>query len=107
VGDADLAQRMETEMEQQQSETRSFVLTVFRAYGADAVEDVRDLRVDRVISPTTIEVVDQVFEPNLTNLFWTLRKRELLLHKVPGGILVPQGPNGEVSVSPPHVRMLR
>lgn len=105
VGDADLAQRMETEMEQQQSETRSFVLTVFRAYGADAVEDVRDLRVDRVISPTTIEVVDQVFEPNLTNLFWTLRKRELLLHKVPGGILVPQGPNGEVSVSPEQVHV--
>lgn len=74
----------------------SFVLSVFGAFGAAAV--VKDLTVTRVVSANVLEVATREMGFGLTNLSWSLRKTELTLSGIPGGILFPDGPLGTVTI---------
>lgn len=74
----------------------SFVLTVFFAFSGPPL--VRDLRVLRVLAPDTLEVEDQVLAPFWNNRPWSLRKEELTLSSIPGGILFPDSAEGTVSI---------
>lgn len=82
-----------------------FVLTVFDAYGA--TDDVREFDVITIISATEIEVEDQVFDFNTTagSVRWTLRKRELTLSDIPGGILFPDSANGSVTIQDDEIHI--
>jgi hypothetical protein len=73
-----------------------FMLTVFGAFGTAAAA--RDLVVSKVISTTIIEVATQEMGYGLTGLRWSLRKSELTLSSIPGGILFPDSQLGTVTV---------
>jgi len=78
--------------------TSGWVLTVFDALtGLDVV---KDLSVVRVVSADTIEVDGQELVIGTSSVRWTLRRRELTLSHIPGGILFPEG-LGETTVTVP------
>lgn len=74
----------------------SFVLTVFGATGAVVV--VKDFDIERVVGANEIDLKEQDMILGSTGLRWTLRKRELTLSGIPGGILFPDSQNGTVDV---------
>lgn len=73
-----------------------FVLEVFGAFGTAAI--VRDMTIVSVVSATVLEVEDQEMVYGLSNLRWSVRKRELTLSGIPGGILFPDSAGGTVTV---------
>ena len=75
-----------------------FVLTLYHAF-AGTPPHVRDLDVIGVVDATTLDLQEQVVvqTPN-TSFAWALRRRELTLSDIPGGILFPDGPNGTVTI---------
>lgn len=74
-----------------------WVLTLFD--GFITAPAIRDLTVTRVISSTVIEVSERVISPTFSSpRFWTLRKKEITVSGIPGGILFPDGPNGTVDI---------
>ncbi len=78
------------------SSPRSFVLTVFHAFSGPPL--VRDLRVLRVLAPDTLEVETQDLAPFWTGRPWSLRREELTLSSIPGGILFPDSAEGTVTI---------
>ncbi len=71
-------------------------LTVFDAFGPSVVA--RDLDVINIISANEVDVAEQVMVMGASSLRWTLRRRELTLSDIPGGILYPNTPNGELVI---------
>ncbi len=61
---------------------------------------IRDLTVSRVVSTTQIDVEEQVIHQDTAgnNYTWMLRKKEITLSAIPGGILFPDSPNGTVAI---------
>lgn len=62
---------------------------------------VKDVEVRTVVDAITLDLEEQVFPLVLTGshtIIWELRKRELTLSKIPGGILFPDSPNGTVAI---------
>ena len=74
----------------------SYVVTVAGCFSTSP--PVRDLRVKRIVDGQTLDMVEQVFIPSYLNLTWTVRKRELTLSGVPGGLLYPDGQFGTVAI---------
>lgn len=79
---------------------RGWALCVVSSAAFDGVPPAaRDLAVARVVSSTQLDLEEQVLKQSLALSWpWTLRKREVTLAEIPGGILFPDGPNGTVSV---------
>ncbi len=77
-------------------EAGSWVLTVFGAFGASPIA--MDLTVRRVINATELDVEEQVMVYGATLHSWTLRKKEITLSGIPGGILFPDSQNGTVAI---------
>lgn len=75
-----------------------YVLTVFGAFGATSAA--RDMTIVRVVATNLVEVESPEMAYGLSNLRWSIRRRELTLSDIPGGILFPDGPTGAVTV--PH-----
>jgi hypothetical protein len=73
-----------------------YVLTLFNAFDASPIA--RDLPITRIVDANTIEVSTQVLAYGRSGLVWCLRKRELTLGNIPGGILFPNTPAGELVV---------
>lgn len=73
-----------------------YVLTLYDAFPPGELPRVRDLKVLSVLGPQMLELEDQVLYRLATSKAWTLRRRELLLSKIPGGIIFPNGPNGTI-----------
>jgi hypothetical protein len=80
-----------------------YVLTVFGAFGPTT--PVLDLNVVRVRDTNTLEVDAPSMILGAANLRWTLRKQELTLSHIPGGILFPNTPNGEVTIKDNEVHV--
>jgi hypothetical protein len=74
----------------------SFVLTVMLAYAGPPL--IRDLPISRVLDAQTVEVRDAVFLPFYSGRPWMLRKSELTLSGIPGGLLFPDTANGTVAI---------
>lgn len=72
----------------------SWVLTVFQAFGPTPL--VQDLDVLQVVSANELDTTSQNFIYSNTPRFWMLRKRELTLSGMPGGIVFPDSQNGTV-----------
>jgi hypothetical protein len=85
----------------------SYVFTVFNAF--DDGSKAKDLRVRKVIpntvSTSSIEVEEQVLVLGSTGLSWILRRREITLSDIPGGIIFPQGPFGTITVPDDEVHI--
>ena len=60
----------------------------------------RDVPVRRIVSNTQLDLAESVLPQALggPSIGWALRRRELTLSHIPGGILFPDGPNGTVAV---------
>jgi len=58
----------------------------------------KDVVVKTVINSTTLALEEQIIPIAQTGITWELRKNELSLSSIPGGILFPDGPNGTVAV---------
>jgi hypothetical protein len=84
----------------------NFVLTVHNLFGGVA-PILRDLRVHAVVDAQTLDLEEQVlsYVSSGTNQTWSLRRRELTLSGIPGGILFPNGPNGTLSVPDDEVHI--
>ncbi len=74
----------------------SWVLTAFGATGPVVLA--KDFHVRRVVSANEIDLEEQELVLGSSNVRWTLRKRELTLSNIPGGILFPDSANGTVRV---------
>lgn len=81
-----------------------FTLTLSGLFGPNP-PSARDLPVARVIDQTTLEVESQVIYPASVTGHWTLRRAELRLADIPGGILFPDSPNGTVGIEPNKVHI--
>jgi len=82
-----------------------WVLTLFEAFGESPF--VRDLHIRQVLNAAEVDVDEQVLVvgQNTGQLRWTVRKEELTLSGIPGGILFPNTtagtltlPNNEVHI---------
>ena len=80
-----------------------FVLTVFDAFGPSSI--MQDLPVLRVLDANTIDVTEQVMVLGSSDLRWSLRKTELTLSDIPGGILFPNTANGELVIEDDEVHI--
>lgn len=75
-----------------------YVLTLYQAFGGTPPH-VRDIEVLSVVDATTLDLKDQVVAQAPGAAYaWALRRRELTLSDIPGGILFPDGPNGTVTI---------
>ncbi len=78
--------------------TSGFVLTVIAGVDDPSAPAAEDFTVFAVRDANTIEVEEQRLGIGRTGLVWMLRKRELTLSDIPGGILFPDGPQGTVTI---------
>lgn len=76
----------------------SYVLTIYDAFGTTTYPRVRDIRVKRVVSASVLDLEEQVLQTGLSNRVWSLRKEELTLSGIPGGILFPDTAEGTVAI---------
>jgi hypothetical protein len=81
----------------------SWVLTVFGATGSVVLA--KDFQVASVVSSTELDLVEQGLQYGAAGLNWTLRKKEVTLSSIPGGILFPDSPNGTVAVPDDRVHV--
>jgi len=72
-----------------------FVVTLIDCFGTDTLK-VRDLDVVSVINAQTLEVSERVIGKSFSSKAWMLRKKELKLGNIPGGILFPDTEDGEL-----------
>ncbi len=93
------------------SET-GLVLTIINPYPSSGSNDpfgtsdlVLDLPVLRVFDANTLDLEDQILLLGASNLPWTLRRKELTLSKIPGGILFPDSANGTVTIEDDEVHV--
>jgi hypothetical protein len=75
-----------------------FVLTLVDAAADVAANPIQDFDVLRVIDDQTLEISEQLLAYNRTDLRWALRKKELTISKIPGGILFPTSPAGTLTI---------
>ena len=75
----------------------SWVLTVFECFGTSVVK-VYDFAVRDVKTANEIDVEEQTMVVGSADCRWTLRKKELTLSAIPGGIIFPDSANGTVSI---------
>jgi hypothetical protein len=79
-------------------EPSGYVLSIVEGVDDPAAVPIQDFDVTRVVDATTVEIGEQVLGFNRTDLRWSLRKRELTLSGIPGGILFPDSAHGTVSI---------
>jgi len=76
-----------------------YVLTIYG--GFSSVPQIRDVSVTDVVDSRTLDLEDQVLAYSSLTLFpWTLRKKELTLSGIPGGILFPDVEAGTTAAVP-------
>lgn len=85
--------------------SRGFIMTVINAFGALNPPAVRDLRIRAVVDPNTVDFEEQVMVVDDSFVPWALRKIELVLSGIPGGILYPNTANGTITVPPDQVHI--
>ena len=80
-----------------------YILTVFDAFEPSVV--VQDLEVTRVVGPNELDVAERVMILGAADLRWTIRKNELTLSGIPGGILFPNTSNGDLVIEDDEVHI--
>lgn len=75
-----------------------FILTVIAGVDDTSAPPAQDFPILAVRDANTIDLVDQELGVGKTGLSWMLRKTELTLSDIPGGILFPDGPQGTVTI---------
>lgn len=86
-------------------EATSWVLTVFQPLGPASTVMVQDFPVLRVVGANELDLESQGLAYGETDLRWTLRKKEITLSDIPGGILFPDTPAGTVAIPDDEVHV--
>ena len=66
-----------------------FVLTLVNAVNDPSADIIQDFDIIRVLSASTVELSERVLDVGRTGRTWALRKREITISGIPGGILFP------------------
>lgn len=82
-----------------------FTITIHEGFPVGDLPVVRDLKVRTVVSADTLDLEEQVLDYLATDCTWTLRKSELTLSGIPGGIIFPDSPAGTISVPSDEVHI--
>ena len=77
---------------------KGFIISIASGVDDVAAPVIQDYPVLAVRAPDTIDLEEQVLGIGFSGLFWSLRKSELTLSNIPGGILFPDGPQGTVTI---------
>lgn len=75
-----------------------FTITIFGGVNDPAAPPAQDFIVQAVQGADTVDLEDQLLGIGRSELSWSMRKAELTLSDIPGGILFPDGPNGTVTI---------
>lgn len=75
----------------------SWYITIFECFGTSVVK-AYDFAVKDVKSANELDLEEQTMVIGSSNCRWTLRKKELTLSSIPGGIIFPDSANGTVSI---------
>ena len=75
-----------------------FTITLINAWGPSA-PSIRDIDVSYVLDDRTLQLATADVVVGSPYFQWALRKKTLTLSAIPGGILFPEGPTGNVSVA--------
>jgi len=79
-------------------------ITIFGASGSFTTG--RDFEVESIVSPTEIDVTEQEMFYSATGpCAWAIRRKELTLSGIPGGILYPDSPYGTVTIEPDEIHI--
>lgn len=79
-----------------QNTNSTYVLTMHGLFvGAPPV---KDFVIRSVVNQTTLDLEEQVMPLIQTGIVWEVRKHEITLSKIPGGIIFPDSPNGTVAI---------
>lgn len=73
--------------------------------GLPSALPIKDCKIIAVVDDVTVDVEDQVFDMSAVTGIWELRKQELTLSDIPGGILFPDGTTGTVSVESDRIHI--
>jgi hypothetical protein len=84
---------------------KGFVLTVANGVDDSAAPVFQDFAVLAVRGSDTIDIEEQVLGIGFSDLLWSLRKAELTLSSIPGGILFPDGPQGTVAIADDEIHI--
>lgn len=80
-----------------------WVLTLFDVFSSLTI--VKDLSVRKVVSASELDVDEQVLAVGSSSVRWTLRKKELTLSDIPGGILFPNSADGTLTIPDDQVHI--
>lgn len=80
-----------------------FVLTVFASF--DALTVVRDLDVRAAYNTDYVDLEESALPYGASGLRWMLRRREMTLSDIPGGIVFPNLPNGALALPDDEVHI--
>lgn len=75
-----------------------YVLTVLEGVDALAAPAAQDFEITRVVDEHTVELAEQELGHGRTGRRWMLRRSELTLSGIPGGIIFPDSPLGTVTI---------
>ena len=75
-----------------------YILTVVGARGPGASPPIQDFPIVRVVSANEVDIDSSVLFLGAADVPFMVRKQELTLSGIPGGILQPNGPNGTLVV---------
>lgn len=82
-----------------------YVLTLVEATGGVSDPIIQDFHVQAVLDANTVDLEEQALAYTKTGVRWSLRKEELTLSNIPGGILFPDGPQGTVAINDGEVHV--
>lgn len=82
-----------------------YILSLVEATGGLSDPIIQDFHIRAVQGATTVDLEEQLLVYTKTNIRWTLRRAELTLSDIPGGILFPDGPQGTVAVADGQVHV--
>ncbi len=84
-----------------------FAITLVNAWDpGGAVKSIRDLNIAYVLDDKTLELSPpSQIAAKAPTFQWALRRRELTLSGIPGGILFPDGPTGTVSIAQENIHI--
>lgn len=81
-----------------------FGITLINAFDSGSPK-MQDLHVARVIDSNTLELREQVIVSGTLNATWALRRINITLSGIPGGIVFSDGPNGTTEVRDSEVHI--
>lgn len=77
-------------------DVRGFVVQLVDAFGEPPY--VRDVKIAKFLTPTMVELEERVLQRGKADVPWSIRRHELTLGGMPGGILFPNQIDGSVTI---------